>query len=250
MTAPLFHVPTGTVDGLGAGDLVTVTGEEARHAAVVRRLRAGEAVIVADGDGGAVTGEVVAAAPDRLEVQVSGRRDEPEPRTRLVLVQALAKGGRDEEAVEAATELGVDEVVPWEAARSIVRWRGPKADKARQKWVNVVTAAAKQSRRARTPHVAEVVTTRQLVDRGSVPGTRVLVLHEDARPTLPEALGDLDDGVSELLLVVGPEGGIGEDETGPLQAAGATLVRLGPSVLRSSTAGPAALAVIGAAVRW
>lgn len=249
MTAPLFHVAPGGTAGLQPGDRLTVTGDEARHAAVVRRLTAGEGVIVADGTGSAVLGEVVEARAEALVVRVERRCDEPAPSRRLVLVQALAKGGRDEDAVEAATELGVDEVVPWEAGRSIVRWRGPKAEKGRQKWVNVVTAAAKQSRRARTPDVEEVHSTRQLAERSRAEGVTTFVLHEDAELRLTDALSGAPEG-GALLLVVGPEGGIGEDELGALRGAGAQTVRLGPGVLRSSTAGPAALAVISAATRW
>lgn len=247
MTAPLFHVPHGRLDGLGPGSSVTITGDEAHHAAAVRRLAPGDEVIVGDGAGAAVAG--VAESVDRtaVVVTVAARRDEPAPAPRLVLVQALAKGGRDEAAIEAATELGVDEVVPWQADRSIVRWKGAKADKAHQKWVNVVTAAAKQSRRARTPVVGALASTRDLAARAAGTGTTCLVLHEDAGTSL--AGMDLP-GTGDVLLVVGPEGGIGADELDALVASGARTVRLGWHVLRSSTAGPAAIAVVSAAGRW
>lgn len=247
MTAPLFHVDPADLDGVTAGSLVEVTGPEARHAASAQRLGAGEEVLLADGQGQGVEGEVVSAAPDLLVVRVSGRRDEPVPDLRLVLVQALAKGGRDESAVEAATELGVDEVVPWEADRSIVRWRGPRAAKAHQKWVNVATAAAKQSRRARTPVVDDPVTTKGLAARLRDASGTALVLHEEASD--PIAHVELPAS-GDILLVVGPEGGISPDELDLLRAGGAQAVRLGDAVLRSSTAGPAAVAVLSARLRW
>ncbi len=246
MTAPLFHVERGSLQDLAPGAQVSVGGAEARHAVSVRRIAPGEQVIVADGAGQAVLGTVESADAAELVVRVEARRDEPQPSPRLVLVQALAKGGRDEDAVEAATELGVDEVVPWECERAIVRWRGPKVAKSHQKWVNVVTAAAKQSRRARTPEVAQPVSTRQLLARVEQ-GAVTLVLHEDA--TTPLAAVELPtDG--DVLLLVGPEGGISPVEVDQLVAAGATPVRLGRGVLRASTAGPAAIAVLSARSRW
>lgn len=246
MTAPLFWVDAGALAGAVPGSSVLVEGAEARHAVTVRRIAVGEHVIVADGDGAAIVGDVESADPAALVVRVEARRDEPAPTLRLVIVQALAKGGRDESAVEAATELGIDEVIPWEAERSIVRWKGPKVAKAHQKWVNVVVAAAKQSRRARTPEVAQPTSTKELVHRVA-DSAATFVLHEDATERLA---GATLPATGDVLLVVGPEGGISPGEVDALVAAGARPVRLGPGVLRSSTAGPAAIAVLSAASRW
>ena len=246
MTAPLFWVDAGALAGAVPGSSVLVEGAEARHAVTVRRIAVGEQVIVADGDGAAIVGDVESADPSAVVVRVEARRDEPAPSLRLVLVQALAKGGRDESAVEAATELGVDEVIPWEAERSIVRWKGPKVAKAHQKWVNVVVAAAKQSRRARTPEVAQPASTKELVHRVA-DSAATLVLHEDA--TTPLATADLPTE-GEVLLVVGPEGGISPQELERFVAAGGVPVRLGTQVLRASTAGPAAVSVLSARGRW
>jgi 16S rRNA (uracil1498-N3)-methyltransferase len=165
---------------------------------------------------------------------------------RFVLVQALAKGERDDQAVEAATEYGVDEVVPWQAARSIVQWRGERGERARRKWESAVVSASKQSRRARVPVVGELATTKSLVAR--VAGSAAAyVLHEEATESLArQPLPDRGD----VVVVVGPEGGITPDEIAALEAAGARTVRLGDTVLRSSSAGPAALAVLSAASRW
>ncbi|WP_068259200.1 16S rRNA (uracil(1498)-N(3))-methyltransferase [Janibacter limosus] len=246
MTAPLFLVDPGTLDGLGVDDVVDLTGPEAHHAATVVRLAVGEEVLVADREGSRVLTTAQAVSGDLVRLQVAARVDEPAPALRLTLVQALAKDGRDEDAVEAATELGVDGIVPWQADRSIVRWKGPKADKGLRKWTNVIERAAKQSRRGRWPRLGELVTTSGLVDL-CAPGVTPFVLHEDA--TIPLATVDLPtDG--EVLLVVGPEGGISPQEIERLVAAGATPVRLGSQVLRASTAGPAAIAVISARGRW
>ena len=171
---------------------------------------------------------------------------EPGPSPRFVLVQALAKGDRDEQAVEAATECGVDEVVPWQAARCVVRWRGERGERSRRKWDAVLVAATKQSRRARRPVLGATATTDELVAR--VGGaTAAFVLHEQARA--PLATADLPPA-GDVLLVVGPEGGITPEELAALEEAGAVAVRLGRTVLRSSSAGPAALAVLSARERW
>ncbi|MDN5716678.1 MAG: 16S rRNA (uracil(1498)-N(3))-methyltransferase [Janibacter sp.] len=245
MTAPLFLVDPGALDGLCPDDVVDLTGPEAHHAATVVRLAVGEEVLVADREGSRVLTTAHAVSGDLVRLRIGARVDEPAPALRLTLVQALAKDGRDEDAVEAATELGVDAIVPWQADRSIVRWKGPKADKGLQKWAKVIERAAKQSRRGRWPALGELVATAGLVE--ACAGTTPFVLHEDA--TIPLATVDLPtDG--EVLLVVGPEGGISPQEVERLVAAGATPVRLGSQVLRASTAGPAAIAVISARGRW
>lgn len=245
MTAPLFVVDPGALDRLGVADVVDLTGPEAHHAAAVVRLAVGEHVLVADRQGARVLTEVTEVARELVRLRVLERADEPEPSLRLTLVQALAKDGRDEDAVEAATELGVDTVVPWQADRSIVRWKGPKVDKGQRKWANVVERAAKQSRRGRWPQVDGLVTSSALAQRCA--GATTFVLHEDA--TTPLATAPLPDS-GEVLLVVGPEGGISPQELEAFVAAGATPVRLGAQVLRASTAGPAAIAVISARGRW
>ncbi|NYF99414.1 16S rRNA (uracil(1498)-N(3))-methyltransferase [Janibacter cremeus] len=247
MTAPLFLVDPGALDGLGVDDVVELTGSEAHHAATVMRLRVDEEVLVADRGGARVCTAAASVASDLVSLRVTRRMDEPAPSLRLVLVQSLAKDGRDEDAVEAATELGVDGVIPWQADRSIVRWKGAKVDKGRRKWVNVIERAAKQSRRGRWPGLGELVTTTGLAERCHAKGVTPFVLHEDA--TTPLAGVELPDA-GEILLIVGPEGGISPHEMGLLTDAGARSVRLGPHVLRASTAGPAAVATISTRGRW
>ncbi|WP_136045716.1 RsmE family RNA methyltransferase, partial [Microbacterium sp. K41] len=157
-----LHFLVETAGGAAVGDVVTLTGAEAKHAAVVRRLRVGEAVTVGDGRGVWLTGVAEEVSPSRVEVRVQERAVSPSPSPRVVLVQALAKGDRDELAVQAACELGVDEIVPWQAGRSISRWEGPKAAKGRERWATIVREAAKQAHRAWVPEVAPVASTAQL----------------------------------------------------------------------------------------
>jgi 16S rRNA (uracil1498-N3)-methyltransferase len=248
MTAPLFLVDGGSLDAVGSD--VQLRGPEARHAVQVRRIGVGERVDLADGLGVRVEG-LVSRVDDGsggpvLTLAVTRRVVEPEPPVRLVLVQALAKGDRDVAAIETATELGVDEIVPWQAERSVVVWRGERAVKSQTRWAATVRAAAKQSRRARVPVVTGVCSTTALATRVAA-ARMALVLHEEA--AAPLAAVELPDR-GDLLVMVGPEGGIGPDELARLEAAGALAVRLGPGVLRSSSAGPAAIAVLSARARW
>lgn len=246
MTLPLFLVDPSLVATAAPGSAVVLDGPEGRHAATVRRIGVGEQVLLADGQGRRLVCEVTGAGRAELDLRVLEVDQVPEPRPRFVLVQALAKGDRDDQAVEAATEFGVDEVVPWQAARCIVQWRGERGEKARGKWVATVVAAAKQSRRARVPVVAELATTKALAAR--VAGAAAAyVLHEDATTSLASRTLP---GEGDVVVVVGPEGGITPEEVAALEAAGAVAVRLGDTVLRSSSAGPAALAVLSAAGRW
>lgn len=231
------------------GDEVALTGPDARHAVTVARLRAGETVRVGDGAGTIALGRVVEAAPDRVALVLESVDAYSAPSTRLTLVQALAKGDRDELAVQAATELGVDAVVPWQAARSVSIWKGPKAEKGRARWQAIVREASKQAIRPRVPDVEPIATTRELVARAAAAGTTMLVLEPTATDPL-SALTASDLG-ADVLLVVGPEGGVASDELAALTAAGARPVLLGDTVLRTSTAGPAALAVLSTTLgRW
>ncbi|WP_455905076.1 16S rRNA (uracil(1498)-N(3))-methyltransferase [Microbacterium sp.] len=227
------------------GDLVSLTGAEAKHAAVVRRLRVGEAVTVGDGAGVWLTGVAEEVSPSRVEVRVSVRSEESAPHPRIVLAQALAKGDRDELAVQAACELGVDEIVPWQASRSVSRWEGPKAVKGRERWSTIVREAAKQAHRAWVPEVSPPATTADLAVRAA--SQRLLLLD----PGASTRLSDLEPDGRDIVLVVGPEGGISDEELTKLSDAGAERVLLGETVLRTSTAGPAAIAVLSVALgRW
>lgn len=241
----LYLDETLDLSAVRRGDTVALAGDEARHAVTVARVRVGERVSLGDGRGRVVAGAVTAAEGRRLEIEVDDVRDEPEPAPRLTLVQALAKGDRDELAVQAATELGVDRVVPWAAGRSVSRWDGPKSEKGRARWATIVREAVKQSIRARIPVVEPVASTRELPAR--LEGARMLLLVPGAETPLSAIRPDGRD----LALVVGPEGGMDPAEIERLREAGAEPVRLGEAVLRTSTAGPAAIAVLSVALgRW
>ena len=225
------------------GSRVSITGDEARHAVSVARVRVGERISIGDGSGFLVRGAVVEASPNELAIEVDEVRHDPEPEPPLWLAQALAKGDRDELAVQAATELGASGVIPWAAERSVSRWDGVKAVRGQERWGSIVREASKQAIRSRVPDVAALATTAQLA---ALPG-RVLVLD----PLAELALTAVDLGEERIVLVVGPEGGISPREFEVFEAAGAIRVRLGSEVLRTSTAGPAALAVLNARLgRW
>ncbi len=233
-----------------SGELAELTGPEAHHAATVRRTRVGEQLLLGDGRGGLAGCEVVEVGKELLSLRILTRRQVPVPRPRVTLAQALAKGDRAELAVEMATEAGVDEVLPWRAARCVARWDdGPRGAKALGRWRSTVLAAAKQSRRAWIPEVGEPVGTRDLAGRCADAGV-ALVLHEAADTPLADLSEELRDS-EEVLLVVGPEGGISEEELLTLRESGARTVRLGPDVLRTSTAAAVALGALGVLTgRW
>lgn len=260
MSAPVFVVEPALLAGAGPGTRVSVEGDEARHALRVRRLAPGEPVDLVDGLGRRARA-VVAPHDDshddshddlrherhRLQVEVLSVVDEPSPTPRVVVVQAIPKGDRAELAVELMTEVGVDVVVPWAAARCVAVWRGEKERRGPERWRAAAREAGKQSRRARFPEVRDLARASDVV--GLVGAADVaLVLHESAADGIDAV--ELPDG-GDIVLVVGPEGGLTEDEVHAVTAAGARAVRLGPTVLRSSTAGCVAAAVILARTgRW
>ncbi len=246
MTFHQFFAEPGSLDDAEEGDRVVLGGPEGHHAATVKRLQPGESVWLADGAGRRATGLVVAVGAGEVTFTLADVCREPAPALTLTLVQGLAKSDRDESAVEAATELGVDRIVPWQADRSIVQWRAERAEKSRRRWADTARAAAKQSRRAWIPLVEEVVTTTQLIQRARR-AAAVFVLHEEATVRLAT---QPTPAAGEVLLVVGPEGGIAPTELAALAGVGGIPVKLGDHVLRSSTAGPAAVAVLSAAARW
>jgi 16S rRNA (uracil1498-N3)-methyltransferase len=242
-------VPLFLVESLPTGGSCTLDGPEGHHAATVQRLRVGEELLLADGRGGTAAAVVTAVGRGSLDLAVTalGYADPPDPR--LVVVQGIAKGDRGELAVQAMTEAGVDEIVPWAAARSVTQWRGERGGRARDKWVSTAREAAKQARRPWLPVVSGTPdeSTTRIAERIGTAAAG-LVLHEEARTRLSTV--ELP-AAGEIVLVVGPEGGIAPAELDAFEAAGATPVRLGEAVLRTSTAGVAALAVLSARLgRW
>ncbi|ALE06057.1 16S rRNA methyltransferase [Arthrobacter sp. ERGS1:01] len=257
MSNPVFYAEPAELAPLAAGDSFSLAGAEGRHAVTVKRISPGEPVDLCDGAGLRLVCTVTAAGAGVLDVRVEtvvGAEAEP---FELVLVQALAKGDRDELAIETATELGVDGVVPWQAERSIVRWKMDKAVKGPVKWRNVVATAAKQARRSRVPWVGELVGTPGLLELiGSA--DLALILHEDAVNSLPGVVrswragaGDGGGEPARVVMIVGPEGGMSPAEVEAFLAAGAQTALLGHHVLRSSTAGPAAVVLLSHELqRW
>ena len=241
--------PVFFLDGaaLVTGERLVLDGPEGRHAADVRRLRVGEVLVVTDGTGQAARAEVLEVARGSLVLGVLDRWSEPDPQPRLVVVQALAKGDRGETAVETLTEVGVDVIVPWAAARSVTRWSAERAPKALERWRSAARESAKQSRRVWWPEMRPLATTADVV--AILGGAALaLVLHEGADEPLARAEVP---PAGLVVLVVGPEGGITPEERAAFTAAGARPVSLGATVLRTSTAGTAAVAVVLArTARW
>jgi 16S rRNA (uracil1498-N3)-methyltransferase len=247
VAATLFYADTVP----GVGELAVVDGDEGFHAATVRRIRPGESLVISDGAGALADCVVEDADKRRLTARVTALRSAPRPHPAVTVVQAIPKAERSELAVELATEAGADAFLAWQADRCVARWDGDRAAKGLRRWQAVVRSAARQSRRPWIPPVDGPVSTSALcsmvADRAAG-GTLALVLHESAeRPLadLPVAQAD------SLLLMVGPEGGVSDSELDALSAAGAHPVRLGPTVLRTSTAAAVALGALGVlSARW
>ncbi|OBA79642.1 16S rRNA (uracil(1498)-N(3))-methyltransferase [Mycobacterium sp. 1164966.3] len=251
MVATLFYI-----DALPeVGALAVVAGDEGFHAATVRRIRPGEQLMLGDGMGGLARCQVERAGRDGLAARVQERWSAAPAHPPVTVVQALPKSERSELAIELATEAGADAFVAWHAARCVANWDGTRVDKGLRRWRAVARSAARQSRRAHIPHVDGVLSTAALVERVHdevTAGAAVLVLHEAGTDRLADVFAD--DAVAQadsLMLVVGPEGGIAPDEIAALAGAGAVAVRLGPTVLRTSTAAAVALGALGVLTgRW
>ena len=235
------------VAGAAVGDTVVLDGDEGHHASVVRRVATGEQVQLTDGAGAVATCRVTATAKGSLEAEVLDLTVHPAEMPRLVVVQALPKGDRGELAVEMLTEVGADVIVPWAAARSVARWKGERAEKSLAKWRSTAREAAKQARRPWFPEVAGLASTDDVVTLLAKASVRV-VLHEAASGPLADVPVP---GRGQIVIVVGPEGGITEAELAAFSTVGAEPLRLGSSVLRSSTAGvAAAAALLSRTPRW
>jgi 16S rRNA (uracil1498-N3)-methyltransferase len=243
MSAALFYVDAVP----RVGERAVVDGDEGFHAANVRRIRPGEEIDLGDGEGTVARCVVDGAAKGRLTARVLDRTTVPAPAPTVTVVQALPKSDRSELAIELATEAGADAFVAWQASRCVARWESSqKVDKGLRRWAAVARSAARQSRRPYIPAVSGVVSTAELAQRVRDDGATTLVLHESATVKLTELPVAQADS---LLLIVGPEGGIADDEIATLSDAGATAVRLGPTVLRTSSAAAVALGALGALTR-
>lgn len=255
MSAPIFYISAEEYETLTPGASFELDGPEGKHA-LVKRMEVGESIDLGDGTGRRAVGTVHSLTDRGVIVRVEQLREE-RTSPRIYLVQALAKDGRDLLAIETATELGVYGVLPWSADRSIVRWKGERAAKAHTKWQNTVTAAAKQSRRALIPEVYDLYSTTdlvELIEEVTGQGSAVFILHEQATERLSALARMLAGGENlpeEIYLLVGPEGGISDREVQLFTEAGAHLALLGDEVLRSSTAGSAAMCTLNVVLgRW
>jgi 16S rRNA (uracil1498-N3)-methyltransferase len=245
MSLPTHWVASLT--GARVGDRITVEGDEAHHAVAVRRLRIGEPVALTDGAGIRVTGAVAETGTRRLVVVADTIEHVAEPTPRVTVVQAIPKGDRGELAVEVLTEIGVATIVPWAADRSVAVWRGERAVKSLARWRSTAREAAKQARRAWFPEVTDLAGSED-VARLLASAQVAIVLHEEAGSRLAEI--EVPE-VGPIVVVVGPEGGLTDDELAAFTAAGAHGVRLGAEVLRTSTAGVAAVsALLSGTPRW
>lgn len=243
MTAPLFLLDRDRL----VGDTIVLAGREGHHAADVRRLHPGEPVDVSDGRGLRLRCRVEASGRGEVTLTVESRVAEPAPVPRVEVVQALVKSDAAERALAGMTEVGVDAIVPWAAARSVVTWDDNRVERGLRRWRSTVAEAAKQSRRAWVPQVSTPADAAELVRRVGQADTALLL---DASHADPIALVDLA-GATSVLVVVGPEGGVTDHERAALVAAGARPVHLGPTILRSATAGTVAAAVLlSRTARW
>jgi 16S rRNA (uracil1498-N3)-methyltransferase len=233
---PIFLVPPGDL----TKDVITLGGPEGHHAAAVRRLRPGERADVSDGAGTLAECVVTDVSRDRVVLAVRSAREVPIPQPRITVVQALPKSDRGELAVELMTEVGVDSILPWTAERCVVRWEGDRGARALGKWRSAAREASKQSRRAWITEITDVQTLADVTGRVASAECAVLLEAGAAIPLSRLAL----PGSGEIVIVVGPEGGVSPAESAALRSAGAVEARLGPTVLRTSTAGAAAASVL------
>ena len=234
------------VDKLEDSNLIEVVGDEAHHAIKVLRITVGEEILVSDGAGNWVRASVENIEKKTFTARVSKRGFQPEKSPRLIVVQGLPKSDRVKDAIEILVESGVDLIIPWQADRSISKWRQDSLDK----WQSAAVAATKQSRRFRKPEIIDGLSLSQLLEIESE-NSVFLVMHESATTKLSEVVTSKFAGMSEIIIVIGPEGGISESELAVIEGAGAHIVGLGPEVFRSAHAGGAALSAVSALIgRW
>jgi 16S rRNA (uracil1498-N3)-methyltransferase len=234
------------VDKLEDSNLIEIAGDEAHHAIKVLRITVGEEILISDGAGNWVRASVENIEKKTFTAKVLERGFQPEKSPRLVVVQGLPKSDRVKDAIEILVESGVDLIIPWQADRSISKWRQDSLDK----WQSAAVAATKQSRRFRKPEIIDGLSLSQLLEIESE-NSVVLVMHESATTKLSEVVTSKFSGMSEILIVIGPEGGISDSELAVLEGAGAHIVGLGPEVFRSAHAGGAALSAVSALIgRW
>lgn len=249
MTQSLFYSAAAT--GVVAHSVITLDASASAHAIRSQRLGVDDHVLVSDGNGTLAEGVISVADPQGASVRIEAVTTRRPPDVVINLVQALAKGDRDLLAAEMATEVGVDCVTPWQARRSIVRLRPERAAKTLAKWESKLAAAAQQARRSYIPALGEPLVSEEIATlHAPQDGAHVVVLHEDGDHNMSDVVSALD-GIKTVHLVVGPEGGVAPQELEAVTAAGGTTLKIGSNVMRASTAGPVALALLNQALnRW
>lgn len=227
---------------LAANGLVDLPAAAAHHAWRVLRLVEGDAVTLFNGAGGEYAGRI-AESGRAVRVQIGEWQDiERESPLDIILAQALPSGDKMDFVVQKAVELGVTRIQPLETARSVVRLSGARAERRVEHWRQVAVSACEQCGRNRVPEIAAILDLRHWLGRPAGE-------NENARLLLdPAAAGRLREwgGQTRFVLLTGPEGGLSDDEAAAARAAGFAGVSLGPRILRSETAGPAALAALAA----
>ena len=239
MSSPRFFCPVP----LAVGSSIELPENAARHANRVLRLVAGDDLVLFNGEGGEFAAQIVAVGKDRVAVEVNAHRSvEREAPVHLVLVQALQTGDKMDLTIQKAVELGASAIVPVVSRRSVMRLAGERAQRRVEHWRGVVTAACEQCGRNRLPKVMPISMLEQWLASPAMPSTRRLTLAPDAANTLrnlaPPAPG------SRIELLIGAEGGLAPEEIALAEQAGFVGIRLGPRVLRTETAGLAALAAM------
>jgi 16S rRNA (uracil1498-N3)-methyltransferase len=232
------------VDQISSGSTQELSGDEGHHAVKVMRLQFGEQIKIADKLGNWVSGAITEVGKKSLKIDISERGNAEHLKPELILVQAVTKSDRTKEMLELLTVAGADQIIPWQAQRCISKWKSDSTDK----WLTTIKESAKQARRVKLPVLSDAVTTNQLVKLFQAED-QIIVLHESAQLNLSQF--KFVEKTKRIFIIIGPEGGISEDEIAQLTSAKAVVVRMGENVLRSAHAGFAALSGIQTLIgRW
>lgn len=234
--APRFYIDAP----LRAGSVCTLSEDAAHHAIHVLRLRAGEEITVFNGRGGEFAARIVSIQRLKIAVDLLHHREiERESPLRVTLVQGVSAGDKMDSTLRKAVELGVAEVQPVLAARSVARPKGERAEGRRAHWQKVITAACEQCGRNRIPEVHALIALSDYRPRGTA--MRILL-----SPLAQQPLSKLSLQGSDFVVAAGPEAGFTSEEEAALVSSGFVPALLGPRVLRTETAAVAALAALSA----
>lgn len=223
-----------------------IEGVDARHISKVLRMQPQDKLQIVSDDGVSAVAEITAIDSERVYVRCLEKLAEShETRVKLVLAQGLAKGEKMDFIIQKAVEMGACSVVPVAMEHSVVRLEGVKAAKKIERWQKIAESAAKQSKRDIIPQVQSVQNMAQMLANNDC-STKIIAYECEDKVSLKTALqkAEADGGISDLLLIIGPEGGISERELEEARKAGAVPVSLGRRILRAETAGLVAISAI------